>query len=63
MLSSVLPYCNDRRFLSPWTLVIFLVFSLPVFLLIEGGGGGSGPVHFVTVTPLGILERTSYQIR
>lgn len=42
MLSSVLPYCNDRRFPSPWTLVMFLVFSLPVFLLIEGGGGGSG---------------------
>lgn len=52
MLSSVLSYWNDRRFPSPW-LVIFLVFALPVFVLIEGGGGGSGPVHFVTVTPLG----------
>lgn len=42
MLSSVLPYGNDRRFPSPWTLVIFLVFSLPVFLLIEGGVEGVG---------------------
>lgn len=57
MLSSVLPYCNDRRFPSPW-LVIFLVFALLVFILIEGGGGGSGPVYSTRN-----LERTSYQIR
>lgn len=42
MLSFVLLYCKDRRFPSPWTLVLVLVFSLPVFLLIEGGVEGVG---------------------
>ena len=50
--------CASRAFVL--YLLVFVIFSLPLFLLVSGGGSGGGGLRFVTVALPGFFLLTFF---